>query len=279
MTNLAKQFDIVLDTIQAIILSLLVKLGPFFVALMPALFTGYAVYATFWPKVGFEVALFFALVVSVAMETVGIVATHTAVDLYNGTESKVIHPVKFWLMTALVPVYAMGVAGVVYFSDEAFEPLVKALGVASPFLTVIVYIAVALARDLAKAQDKQSEVRDEEKEIEAEDRAWQREKERLELEQKHAEKLERIRAKTIRNNRAEIAQNGPQNGAISPPVRVPKREWRDVAVEVLRENPKISGAELGRRIGASERTGQNILNELEQDGVVHRNGNGVKVLI
>lgn len=119
-------------------------------------------------------------------------ACHTAIDLYNAAEDKKIQPVKFWLMLALISVYVLGVAGVVYFSGDAFVPLVKGLGVASPFLTTITYTAVALARDIRKIEAKQASVEDRQAEIEADERQWQREKERLIWEQKHQERLSKL---------------------------------------------------------------------------------------
>ncbi len=80
MKQIIHKFDEILDLIQGILLSVLVKIGPFFVALMPAMFTAYATYHTFAIEADHRLALFFGLVVGVAIETVGIVATHSAVD-------------------------------------------------------------------------------------------------------------------------------------------------------------------------------------------------------
>jgi hypothetical protein len=150
------RFDHFLDAIQAILMSCLVKLGPFFVALMPSLFTAYSIFHTFKDEAGDYLALFFAVVVGVAIETVGIVATHTAIELYTAKQQEIIEPVKFQVMAWLVPVYVIGVAAIVGFSEDAFTPLVKGLGIASPFLTCIVYIAVALSRDLLRIETKRS---------------------------------------------------------------------------------------------------------------------------
>lgn len=189
---ISKEIDKILDELQAILLSFLVKLGPFFVALMPALFSAYAIYHTFKAEAGKELAFLFAITVGLALETVGIVATHTAVELYNGKQSGVIQPGKFWLMCWLVPVYVLGVAGSVWFSEGAFSPLVKSLGVASPFLTCIVYIAVALARDLANIQQAQSQQSQHTSQLELDNLAHKRAIELKELEAK-----ERIRLKEL----------------------------------------------------------------------------------
>lgn len=262
LNKLPQKFDGFLDAIQAVIISFLVKLGPFFVALMPALFTAYAIFHTFKNEAGAELALFFAVVVGLAMETVGIVATHTAIYLYNAKEEGFIQPVKFKLMVWLVPIYVVGVAGVVLFSENAFTPLVKGLGVASPFLTCIVYVAVALARDISRVQAEQAGKDERQNQTQQEKLDWEREKERLEMEMRHKEKLARIEAKKAQPKTQTRTEN-PQNGHNAPPVRVPRSEWREKARAIFAQNPEISGAELGRRIGASERTGQNILLELK----------------
>ena len=135
-------------------------------------------------------ALFFSFVVGFAIETVGIVATHTTIDLYNAKQQKLIEPVKFQVMAWLVPVYVIGVALVVGFSEDAFVPLVKGLGIASPFLTCIVYIAVALAQDLSRLESKQQLIDERKIFVEDEDRRWLRAKEQHEMELKHQERKE-----------------------------------------------------------------------------------------
>lgn len=192
MQDYAELIDQVLDFFQAILLSFLIKLGPFFVALMPALFTGYAIFHTFETEAGFAMALLFAGTVGLAMETVGIVSTHTAIDLYNGWSEGRIQAFKAWLMALLVPVYVLGVAGAVWYSENAFTPLVKALGVISPFLTCIVYIAVALARDLSKIEQKKRAEQGAELKLKQEERSFERDLRRQRLGQEHELRLKQL---------------------------------------------------------------------------------------
>jgi hypothetical protein len=161
---------------------------------MPALFTAYAIYFTYRVDAGENLALFFAIVVGLAMETVGIVATHTAIDLYNGKQSGVIESGKFWLMTLLVPAYVLGVAGTVYYSENAFTPLVKSLGVASPFLTCIVYIAVALARDYTRIKREEDDRSQHTLANEQEDRAFNRQLKLRQMQLEQERELKRIEA-------------------------------------------------------------------------------------
>lgn len=288
MNTFPQTFDRFLDAIQAILMSVLVKLGPFFVALMPALFTAYSIFHTFKDEAGIYLALFFAVVVGVAIETVGIVATHTAIDLYNAKQQAIIEPVKFQLMAWLVPAYVIGVAVVVGFSEDAFTPLVKGLGVASPFLTCIVYIAVALARDLARIEAKYARLDSRQTHIEDEARQWQREKERLELELKHQERLAKIQTPVVNQLVIEPVKE------LRPPVQeVVKNHVFDTVneskaerkhqllirmVDIYRDNPQLPVSTVASTLNVSRQTVYNYLAELERAGKVSRNRHGIEVL-
>lgn len=272
--NIPQQFDNLLDAIQAVLMSFLVKLGPFFVALMPALFTGYSVFYIFQDKAGRPLALFFALVVGLAMETVGIVATHTAIELYNGWQREFIQPVKFWAMIALVPFYVIGVAAVVYYAGDAFSDLVRALGIASPFLTVVVYVAVALARDLSNIEARHNLELDRQDEIEADDKTWQREKERLEIELRHKEKLARIEAKATVQSTVQKSPNLVQ-GNVQSFDYMSKDERLNALLTLYLDNPNAQIGQAMDALGVSSRqTIYNYQTELEESGRLHKNGNG-----
>lgn len=285
MKTFTQKFDNALDAVQAILMSILTKIGPFFVALMPALFTAYAIFHTFKSDAGPQLAFFFAVVVGLAMETVGIVATHTALDLYNAKEEGKIQPVKFQLMTWLVPVYVVGVALVVGFSGDAFTPLVKGLGVASPFLTTIVYVAVALARDISRTEAKQEAIEDRQAQIEAEQREWERQKERMELELKHAEKLARIEAKQPKTSVKEDVNETVKNtvkynalDAVNLSKEERKRQHFDSLLNIYLNSPKAGVSLVAGKLGVSRQTIYNYLDELETAGKIHRNGQGVEVI-
>ncbi|MCL4295710.1 MAG: hypothetical protein KJ077_08280 [Anaerolineae bacterium] len=286
MDKLTKQFDNFLDAIQSIIMSFLVKLGPFFVALMPSLFTAYAIFHTFEEEAGWELALLFALVVGAAIETVGIVATHTCIDLYNGKEAGIIQPIKFKLMAWLVPVYVIGVAAVVGFSGDAFTPLVKSLGIASPFLTAIVYVAVALHRDIIRIMAQQSEADNRQATIETESqkrqeaaeveqRQWQREKERLELELKHKERMARIEAK---QNMATASRSIRSIHDLNAERQAEKERAMAEVLNFVAGNPLASLGEIGQAIGKSKSTAANYVDELAAGGRLYKNGSGWEVI-
>ncbi len=284
MNTFTKWFDDVLDSIQAILMSILVKIGPFFVALCPASFTAYAIYKTFQTEAGHNLALFFAIVVGIAWEAVGIISTHTATDLYNAAQEGKTQPVKFWLMVCLIPVYVIGVAAVVGFSQDAFTPLVKGLGVASPFLTCVVYVAVALARDIHQTESKQEQTEDKQAQIEAQERAWQHEKERLELELKHQERLARIEAKSRPSVGAKAYRPTPSKSskmdnlnAANAARQADKEKALEAVLTFVTANPNASLSEIGQAVGKAKSTVGNYVNELTEAGRLHRNGNGWEV--
>lgn len=289
MKQIVKAWDIFLYGIQGMILSLLVKLGPFLVAIMPGLFTGYAIYFRFLAEAGYGLALAFAVITALALETVGIVSTHTAISLYNAMTRGIVKPVKFKLMAWLVPVYVGGVSSVVYFSGDVFTDLVRSLGVASPVLTCIVYIAVALARDITQIEEAQEAIEIKEDDSEADEQTRQRliedeerqhryAQEAAEAEWKHEARMAKIvAANTPQNQPANIPQgtaDNPQNGGIAGHLRTKRSDWRVNAARIYTANPQIAGAELARQLGCSERSGQNILRELKDGISLPVNGNG-----
>lgn len=269
MPKFTQWFDSFLDAIQSLLMSVLVKVGPFFVALMPALFMAYAIYHTFQDEAGPELAFVFAVVVGIAWETVGIIATHTATDLYNAVQKGATQPVKFWLMVALVPVYVFGVAGVVYFSQDAFTPLVKGLGIVSPFLTAIVYIAVALARDLNRTELAQSENSQHQAERE---RAEQAHKRAMELQQAEVEKQLRLKELEL-EAKVRIAQvkadaQRPQELIIPPALLA------GTVTEPASDSYECDGCQ--RPFGTKQALAAHK-RFCGQSGVIHRNGDGWRV--
>lgn len=259
-----RRFDSFLDAIQSVLMSILVKIGPFFTALMPAMFSAYSIFHTFKSEAGPLLALLFAFVVGLALETVGIVATHTAIDLYNAKQAKLVEPAKFRLMVWLVPIYVLGVAAVVYFSEDAFTPLVKGLGVASPFLTCIIYIAVALARDLANIEAKQESIDEKQDIIEAEDRQWKREQEQRKAEMKHAENLAKIKAQ---NSVSTVSHETVKDKTL-------ETLKDEIIAELGQEKPNMS--QLAARLDIGRSTLYRHLETLRETGEVTKNGHGYK---
>jgi hypothetical protein len=290
--TIPQHIDSFLDDIQAILLSFLVKLGPFFVALMPALFTGYAIFHTFEPEAGYHLSLAFALVVGLAIETVGIVATHTAIDLYNGWRSKSVDGIKVLLMVGMVPFYVAGVAGTVLFAQDAFSPLVWGLGIASPFLTCIVYIAVALARDLSNIKQKVEQ--GEQFQIETEKRKLDHEltMELQRMKLSHEQKLRRAELETevkkeqvramaeVERTKAEVQRKEPDDSEQSVNVQDIPPEY-DQLLAIVRERSagKPFGAgDVQQWLNRGKTSTYDLLSLGQQTGEIHQVGRGRYIL-
>lgn len=296
MKQIVKAWDIFLYGIQGMILSLLVKLGPFLVAIMPGLFTGYAIYFRFLEEAGYGLALAFAVITALALETVGIVSTHTAISLYNAMTRGIVKPVKFKLMAWLVPVYVGGVSSVVYFSGDVFTDLVRSLGVASPVLTCIVYIAVALARDITQIEEAQEAIEIKEDDSEADKLAYDRKIEMLELEQKHEARMARINVnqsvKSVNQSvqidsvnddprSVKISPNGVQNDVfynVNLSKENKKKMLFDKLIDIYVDSPQEGVSSVANSLGVSRQTIYNYKRELIESGRIIENGHGVEVI-
>jgi predicted outer membrane lipoprotein len=307
MKQIVKAWDIFLYGIQGMILSLLVKLGPFLVAIMPGLFTGYAIYFRFLAEAGYGLALAFAVITALALETVGIVSTHTAISLYNAMTRGIVKPVKFKLMAWLVPVYVGGVSSVVYFSGDVFTDLVRSLGVASPVLTCIVYIAVALARDITQIEEAQEAIEIKEDDSEADEQTRQRliedeerqhryAQEAAESERKHEARMAKINVnQSVQSvnqsvqidsvnddpRSVKISPNGVQNDVFYN-VNLSKENKKKILfaklIDIYVDSPKEGVSSVANSLGVSRQTIYNYKRELIESGRIIENGHGVEVI-
>ncbi len=136
------RFNRVLKHIEGALLALIGRLGPFFVALVPAMFTAFSVYSEFiedekWIRISF------AIITAIGIEVSGIKVIHTAVDMHRARSRA-----KARIMTFASFAYAFIVATIIIYAGDAFSPLIRGLGAGSPFLAMIVYLAVAYSREV-----------------------------------------------------------------------------------------------------------------------------------
>jgi len=172
-----KEIEKYLQSTQYIILSFLIYLGPFVVALMPAAFVSISVYALFdnW-----LLGIVVAFIVAVAIETVGILITHTSVKIYNAYRAGMVELGKLIALVSFVPIYIITTMATVYFS-ESFGPIAHNLGMASPIFTTMVYFAIALLIDLKRVEGEAEEIKATRRATNQDNRAWKIEEKRAEL--------------------------------------------------------------------------------------------------
>jgi DNA-binding XRE family transcriptional regulator len=123
-------------------------------------------------------------------------------------------------------------------------------------------------------------------------REWQQAKtdwKRSEFEHRQAAKrrleqrqLDAELAKVDVQDTSKMGQTRPE----PPPIEVAnaaklanKQARVDATLAFFRDNPMATQAECARQVGVSRGTIGNYLTELEQEEIIHRNGNGVEVLV
>lgn len=258
-------FDRALAVLQGWILSILKRLGIFAVAAMPATFTSVAVYILLLNSPTPELALPISIIVGFALETVGIVIVHIAAELYNGMRDGKIAPAKFKLLAGLVPVYGLLVSLIVWFSESAFSDLVRAIGIASPWLAIIIYIAIALANDLEtilgrearierRELDLQESERRRQQRLEDDELAHRREMERLRLTQDHELSLRQLTAQ------ASVADDKRQRDDVDYDA------IRQTLYNLLREGNNVSPTRFGEEHGVSRQTVHAWINKYQENG-------------
>lgn len=225
--------DALATTAKTNMASLMAILAAVAIPLVPAIFSANGVYT--------QTAIWSnawrewtAIATAVAIEGSGMFLSVLATKTYSAWRKKAATKNEIYAMTVAVGIYTVIVVSLIALSDVPLG--LKVILSLIPLLGVAFYVGMGFETDLANRLDEQTE----------------------EKRQKRADRQ---------------AANKPQQTAKIPQIsRVPKAEWRKFAVNAVRENPQISGAKLAEYLGASERTGQNILNELQASGVIHKNG-------
>jgi ribosomal protein S25 len=226
--------DAVATTVKTNMASLMAILAAVAIPLVPAIFSANGVYVQTlnWSE---DWRRWAAIATAVAIEGAGMFLSILTTKTYSAWQKKAATVKEIYAMAGAVGIYTLIVVVLITMSDVPWS--LKVIVALIPILGVAFYVGMGFETDLANRLDEAA----------------------AEKRQKREER--------------QAAKRTTQRSAKSPQAsRVPKRKWRQVAADIARENPQISGAKLAEQLGASERTGQNILNELERAGVIHRNG-------
>jgi hypothetical protein len=178
-----------------------------------------------------------AIAIAVAIEGAGMTLSVLATKTYSAWRKGAATQREVWAMSLAVILYTVIVIVLIGFSD--IPTGLKFIVGLIPVLGVAFYIGMGFETDLANRLDEAAE-----------------------------EKRKKSREKRAKRNTQRNTQKTGKNTGV---------DRRQAALNIIRENPQISGAKLGQQLGVSDRTGQNILSEFEQAGVIHRNGEGWRV--
>ena len=231
--------DALATTVKTNMASFMAILAAIAIPFVPAIFAANGVYVQ-TANWSEEWRKWAAIAVALAIEGAGMFLSILATKTYSAWQKEAATLKEVYAMVGAILIYTIIVVVLIALSDVPWG--LKTIIALIPLLGVAFYIGMGFETDLANRLDEAA----------AEKRR----------------KREEVREKRTQRK----MQNTTKNS------RVPKQKRREVALNILREHPTISGAQLGVELGASKRTGQTLLNELEQAGTIHKNGDGWKIL-
>lgn len=135
--------------IQGMLVSFASMIAPWAVPLAPAAFAAYAVYGTALKQMEPGIAWWVGVATAIGLETVGISAAHTTVDLYNAWRDGQSEKLKVFVGAGLVVAYFFAGIGVILLL-EGTPPAVKVVGTGAFVLALISYIGQVLRTDVRR---------------------------------------------------------------------------------------------------------------------------------
>lgn len=249
-TNELEQiWDLLIDKIETIPLILATRLGPWLTPLVPAYFVHRAMVAKL------ETPLIWAWIAALALEVVGVATMYSLLRAYQWNREK-----RKSDPTAPI-VWNIAVSSIYYLTSFLLVLLIEFVPNAVKFApAAFVILSGASAGTLALIAD-----------------------------QKRREKDVKLSKESVKKNRKSQDENlsdGVSNNTVKygdlTAINVNRDERKlrqqQEMLDIYLDNPQVGVSEIARRLRMSRQTVYNYLNELEQDGLVHRNGDGVKVL-
>lgn len=266
-------------------------LAPWLVPIAPALVFGWFFYANVTGAKDYpmdpRLALVGAVAIAIGLVVAGAMSSHTAVTLqgYGVNRGKII-----FAWSTVVAYVLLEIGGLL--AMEMIGAYLIVVGIVASLLTLDVYLARSLATRLNEEklmrQDEQALAREDEKE----DKAHQRELERLRLEMEQERELKRIEAdnlkdiekiqadkdKYIAKNAVKKVSSQASNGQDDIGQSGVKGSRIDAILDEIRHNGRFNKTDLSNRLDISRQTLYNDLGNLESEGKIQKNGEGYKVI-
>lgn len=233
--------------------------------LVPAVLSGLSLYFALlslpdpWPEWS---VLLLAVLVVVALEPYGIASSKTAVRFYQAQRDGEASPLEAYATATTVVLYVVLIVGINLLSHSLPLPLIG-LGAVSPVLSAAAYVVIGLNNDLQRRLDRRAttiqrrdDFQDERELMELEDERERMEMDREFKKEKHAQSLELRRLR-------EEAKLRSKEAALTSTIQ--EADSLLGALEIVRHNPNISGAQLGRQLGLSSRQGRRVLAQVTEE--------------
>lgn len=257
-----------LDQLENTAIDLVAKIAPWAAPLPTAYLVGAAtIRHLHWPAI-------VGVVAAVIIESLGLATTSTALTLrdYNASKRKSDPQAPFTLAVALVAVYFVTAVGLTVALD-----ILPGLAVYSP--GVFPFLSLAGVTVLALRSDHRRRVEEIEadKEKRSRQRSQRRSSKRSKSVQVHGQTVGQSNGKVNASEQAETVNLDNLNKA-NQARRLNREQALNALVEFFERRPDGSYSQAGRSVGRSKSWVSGAVSDLEDEGQLRRNGNGIEIL-
>ncbi len=241
-------------------------LAPWIVPVAPSLVYAFTFFQATSADMGI-LSIVGAIAIGIGLIVAGAMSSHTAMGLKTaGADSKIV-----WYAWGLVGAYILlEIGGLIAMSSTNS---LKVVGVTASLLTLVVYLSRSLNTHLETVKVEQRSVDTREQEIEDAARAFEQEKERLLLEQKHLQKMAKIHQKSS----PETVQSTVQATVQKSDAETQKAAILAALRDIEQSNENVNWTQLGHQLNIPRSTLYNRRDALLKSGEIYQNGSGLKV--
>jgi hypothetical protein len=196
-------------------------------------------------------------IVGAGLEALGITASKTAMRMYRAFKDQM--TTRGELLTSILTVFFyITLTGIILYNDDSLTGLASALSLTSPLLSVTLYVVTGFNTDLQRREEKRKNLEERKEQISHEMELADVEDHRKRLEMKREQEMIAFKAQQEAKLQKVLAK------ATTPQLSAQERDR--VARQLLRQNPNISGVDLARQLGVSDRMGQIIKSQISSNG-------------
>ncbi len=141
-------YDQRLEKIQRAIIATLTRIGIFIIPFMPASFLGiaaYNIYKEYW---------WLPFICAISVEIISIVIADQALENIDGWQNKEAHVWKAIASMIMLPLPPTIISAVVYYSGDALPDVIKGLGIAGSYMTMLVYVSTAINKSIKTTREQ-----------------------------------------------------------------------------------------------------------------------------
>lgn len=209
------------------------------------------------------------IVAAVIVESLGLATTATALELreYNASKRKSDPPAPFVLAAVLVGIYLVVAVGLTVALDT-----LPVLAVYSPAIFPILSLCGVTVLAIRGDHRRRVETIEDEK---AERKAKRTSKR---MSKRTSTNVVQVNTSNVQGNGHETVQNGALD-AVNTCRRERKALVLDAMMDIYRDSPEMGATEVARQLDIGRSTVYNYMADLEKQGRIRKNGEGIEVIV